>query len=135
MIKKIIFGFFILFISTTLSAGLFGDNSNSNTLTSQEDEITINDVPLDYRIKIIGSKSRFVYDLLDASVTIESQSDSQRELEYKFVWYDESGFEMGKHLSKWKHVRIDSKDKIVLRDVALTSKVDSFKFYLRDKQN
>jgi uncharacterized protein YcfL len=132
---KILAGLFVLLLSTSLSAGFFGDNSQSNTLTSPEDEVVINDIPLSYNIKIVGSTSRFVYDLLSASVTIKSLSDSQHELEYKFIWYDETGFEMGKHLSKWKHIRIDSKDTIVIQDVAFTSKVDSFKFYIRDRQN
>ena len=134
MLKKILLSILLLISVSTLNADLFGDGSNSNTLTSQEDEITINDVPLEYKISIIGSSSRFQYDLLQAGVTIKSNSNSRYELEYKFVWYDESGFEMGKHLSKWKRVRIDSMDTIVLKALALTSKVDSFKFYLRDKQ-
>ncbi len=134
MLKKILLAIFLLISVNTLNADLFGDGSNSNTLTSQEDEITINDVPLEFKISIIGSTSRFQYDLLHAGVTIKSNSNSRYELEYKFVWYDESGFEMGKHLSKWKRVRIDSMDTVVLKALALTSKVDSFKFYLRDKQ-
>lgn len=134
MFKKILLTLFLLLNVTSLNAGWFGDNSNSNTLTSQEDEITINDVPLEYKISIVGSTSRFMYDLLHAGVTIKSSSNSMYELEYKFIWYDEEGFEMGKHLSKWKRVRIDSMDTIALKALAATPKVDSFKFYLRDKQ-
>jgi len=133
MYSRILFILALLISTSILSADLFGDNTNSNTLTSQEDEITINDVPLSYKITITGSTSRFLYDLLHAGVTIKNNSNSKYELEYKFVWYDEEGFEMGKKVSKWKNVRIDAMDTIVLKALATTSKIDSFKFYLRDK--
>ncbi len=138
MFKRLIFSLFVLLSITSLNAGIFegifGDNTNSNTMTSQEDKVVINDTPLSWKISIDGSTTRFVYDLLDARVTITNKSDSQYELEYRFIWYDESGFELGKHLSKWKHVRIDAKDTISLKALAVTPKVDSFKFYLRDRQ-
>ncbi|MDF1875245.1 YcfL family protein [Sulfurimonas sp. SAG-AH-194-I05] len=134
MYKKILFTLFLLFSIQQLHADLFGDGTNSNTLTSPKDEVTINDLPLSYMVKIVGSTSRFVYDLLDARVTIQSDSDTQHTLEYRFIWFDEEGFEMGKHLSKWKHVTIDAKDTVVVKELALTSKVDSFKFYLRDRE-
>jgi len=135
MINKIFISFITFALLINLNADLIGDGTNSNTITSQDEKIVINDIPLDYKVQIIGTSSRFKYDLLDARVVIKSLSNSRHELEYKFVWYDESGFEMGKHLSKWEHIRIDAKDTIILKSLAKTSKVDSFKLYIRDTQN
>ncbi len=110
------------------------DNTSSNTLESETDKVIINDIPLSYNIKIVESNSRFVYDLLDARVTIKNKDDNRRYLEYKFIWYDESGFEISKNSTKWRRVKINANDSVVLKGLAITSKIDSFKFYIRGKQ-
>lgn len=107
------------------------DGTSSNTLESLEDKVIINNVPLSYNISIDGSNSRFISDLLDARVIITNKDSNQHDIEYKFVWYDVGGFEMGKHLSKWRQVRVDAKDTIILKKMAVTPKIDSFKFYVR----
>ncbi len=134
MFKKILFAIFLLISVTALNAGLFGDNSNSNTLeTSLEssDDIVINNIELANNIKIISSKSRFIYDLLDASVMIKNNSYSRYVIEYKFLWYDINGFEFAKKQSKWKKIRIDSKDTIIIKGLAISPKVETFKLYIR----
>jgi len=119
----------ILFLNFSL---LFaGDGTASNTLESYEDKVIINDIPLSYNISIEGSNSRFISELLDARVIIKNKDSNRHYLEYKFMWYDESGFEIAKLHSKWKKVRIDAKDRIVLKSLAVTPKIDSFKFYVR----
>lgn len=128
--KKLIISLFI-----SCSFLFSGDGTASNTMESQEDAVVINDIPLSYNISIEGSNSRFIADLLDARVIIRNKDSDQHNLEYKFIWYDESGFEMAKHLTKWKRVRIDSKDRIVLKSLAVTPKIDSFKFYVRGIEN
>lgn len=131
--KLLLFKFFAI-ITLSLTAIYADDGTSSNTLESENDKIVINNIPLSYNISIDESISRFVYDLLDARVKITNKSDTRRELEYKFIWYDEEGFEMSQYTSKWKRVRIDSKDTIILKNLAITPKIDSFKFYVRGKQ-
>ena len=120
--------FFILALIVSLNAD---DNTASNTFESDNDKVVINDIPLSYHIEILGSDSRFVYNLLDARVSIKNKDTKRHNLEYKFVWYDMSGFEIAKNKSKWRHTYIDAKDSIILKDLAVTSKIDSFKFYIR----
>lgn len=122
---------YIFIITTSLIAS---DNTNSNTLESDKDKVIINNIPLSYNIEIIESNSRFVYDLLDARVSIRNKDSNRHYLEYKFIWYDENGFEISKNQSKWKQTRIDAKDTITLKGLAITSKIDSFKFYVRGKE-
>ena len=112
-----------------------GDGTASNILESYEDKVIINDIPLSYNISIEGSNSRFISDLLDARVIIKNKDSKTHYLEYKFVWYDVGGFEMSKSLSQWKQVRIDAKDTVVLKSLAVTPKIDSFKFYVRGTKN
>lgn len=125
---------FALLAITLTSVQAFGDGTASNTLESETNEVIINDIPLSYNIEIVKSNSRFTYDLLDARVTIKNKDSYQHYLEYKFIWYDESGFEISKNSSKWQYIRIDAKDTIVVKALAVTPKVDSFKFYIREKK-
>lgn len=107
------------------------DNTASNTFDSNSDTIIINNIPLSYNIEIIGSDSRFAYNLLDARVSIKNKDTNRHYLKYKFVWFDENGFEMAKDKTRWRHAYVDAKDSIVFKDLAVTSKIDSFKFYIR----
>ena len=66
-------------------------------------------------------------------VTIKNKDQNRHYVEYKFVWFDIGGFVMAKNKSKWKTVSIDARDTIVLRDLAISPKIDSFKFYIRKK--
>lgn len=127
--KKLILVLLISYLS------LFAFDGSSNTLESIEDKVIINNIPLSFNIAIEGSHSRFISDLLDARVIIRNKDKNNHDLEYKFVWYDIGGFEMAKHLTKWRQVRIDSKDTIVLKSLAVTPKIDSYKFYVRGIEN
>ncbi len=128
--KKIIILIYILFSSL-----IAGDGSASNTFESEADQVIINDIPLSYNISIQGSNSRFIYDLLDARVIIKNKDSNKHYLEYKFLWYDVSGFGISKGSSKWKRIVVDAKDTIVVKSLAITSKIDSFKFYVRGIEN
>jgi uncharacterized protein YcfL len=131
MYRKIKYLYKALLIVGFISNPLFSQNTSSNTLQSDTNEIIINNIPLSYKISLLSSNSRFIYDLLDARVKIKNNDTIEHNLEYKFVWYDIGGFEMAKHLSKWRHVKIDAKDTIILKDLAISPKIDSFKFYIR----
>jgi len=126
--KNILFTIFVIFGLNMLYAD---DNTASNTFNSSNDTIIINNIPLSYNIEIVGSDSRFAYNLLDARVTIKNKDNIKHYLKYKFVWFDENGFEIAKDKSRWRNAYIDAKDSIILKDLAVTSKIDSFKFYAR----
>ena len=126
--KNILLISIFVFCFTSLQAS---DNTASNTFESEADKIVINDIPLSYKIELVGSNSRFVYNLLDARVIIKNKDNIRHDLEYKFVWYDQSGFEIAKNKSNWKYTYIDAKDSLIIKDLAVTSKIDSFKFYIR----
>ena len=128
--KKIFIGLLFAFVLS-----FAGDGTASNTLESYEDKVIINDIPLSFNIAIEGTNSRFISDLLDARVIVRNKDTTSHYLEYKFVWYDVGGFEMSKRLSKWKRIKIDAKDRIVLKSLAVTPKIDSFKFYVRSIEN
>ena len=110
------------------------DKSSSNIMKSKDSKIIINNIPLSYKVSIDGYNSRFINDLLEASVNISNKDAQQHPLEYKFKWYDKAGFEIGKSLSIWKPFVLDASDSIELKALAITPKVETFKFYIRGKQ-
>lgn len=110
------------------------DKSSSNIIKSKDNKIIINNIPLSYKISIDGYNSRFINDLLEASVKISNQDATQYALEYKFKWYDETGFETGTSLSIWKPIILDASDNIEVNALAMTPEVETFKFYIRGKQ-
>lgn len=110
------------------------DNSSSNIIKSQKSEVIINNIPLSYKVSIDGYNSRFINDLLEASVNISNKDATQYPLEYKFKWYDVTGFEISESLSIWKPFVLDASDTVALKALAINSKVETFKFYIRAKQ-
>jgi len=110
------------------------DNSSSNIMKSKDNKIIINNIPLSYQVSIDGYNSRFINDLLEASVKISNKDATQHELEYKFKWYDATGFGISESLSVWKPIVLDASDSIELKALAITPKVETFKFYIRGKQ-
>jgi len=110
------------------------DPSSSNVLKSQDSEIIINNIPLSYKVSIDGYNSRFINDLLEANVVITNKDATQHELEYKFKWYDATGFEVAEGLSNWTPFVLDASDNVALKAMCITPKGESFKFYIRAKQ-
>ena len=110
------------------------DPSSSNIMKSKNSKVIINNIPLSYQVSIDGYDSRFINDLLEASVKISSKDATQHTLEYKFKWYDATGFETAESLSIWKPFVLDASDSIALKALAITPKVETFKFYIRGKQ-
>ena len=110
------------------------DKSSSNIMKSKNSKIIINNIPLSYKVSIDGYNSRFINDLLEASVNISNKDAKQHPLEYKFKWYDKAEFEIGESLSIWKPIVLDASDSIELKALAITPKVETFKFYIRGKQ-
>ena len=110
------------------------DKSSSNIMKSKNSKIIINNIPLSYKVSIDGYNSRFINDLLEASVNISNKDAKQYPLEYKFKWYDATGFEISESLSIWKPIVLDASDTIELKALAITPKVETFKFYIRGKQ-
>lgn len=135
MNKKLNMMFCVLVTLFVSGCGQIGvDPSSSNVLKSQNSEVIINNIPLNYKVSIDGYNSRFTNDLLEANVNITNRDGTQHELEYKFKWYDTTGFEVGEGLSNWTPFVLDASDTLALKSMAITPKAETFKFYIRAKQ-
>lgn len=133
-IKNILFFGVGIFLLTGCNPQNSAAPSSSNIMKSKNSEVIINNIPLSYQVSIDGYNSRFINDLLEASVNISNKDATQHALEYKFKWYDATGFGMSESLSIWKPFVLDASDTIELKALAINPKVETFKFYIRAKQ-
>jgi uncharacterized protein YcfL len=106
--------------------------SASNVLKSVNNEFIINNIPLDYKVSIVGYNSKFTNNLLHASVDIQNHKQKRYLLEYRFRWFDETGFEVGK--TPWLPLSLNAMEYRSIQQIAHTPKAESFKFYIRAKQ-
>ena len=137
MIKKIIAISFIVFIisgcATSSSPSTYpAHKSASNVLRSATNEYIINNIPLDYKVSIVGYNSRFVNDLLEVQVDLKNHKQRQYELEYRVRWFDDSGFEV--EATPWLPLTINAMEFRSIKQIAHSPQVESFKFYIRAKQ-
>ncbi len=106
--------------------------SASNVLRSVNNQFIINNIPLNYQVSIVDYNSKFTNNLLHVSVNIKNHKQKQYQLEYRFRWFDESGFEVGK--TSWLPLTINAMEYKSIQQIAHTPQTESFKFYIRAKQ-
>jgi len=108
------------------------DKSASNVFRSENNQYVINSVPLSYKVNILGYRSKFKDNLLLASVDLQNNDQESYDLEYRFRWFDDSSFEVGK--TPWLPLTLNAKELRSLEQIATTPKAETFKFYIRLKQ-
>ncbi len=106
--------------------------SASNVLKSVSNEYIINNLPLDYKVSIVGYNSRFTNNLLEIQVDIKNHKQRQYELEYRVRWFDNSGFEVD--ATPWLPLTLNAMEFRSIKQIAHDPRVENFKFYIRAKQ-
>ncbi len=106
--------------------------SASNVLKTHPNQYIINNLPLHYRVSIVSYNSKFTNNLLHASVNIQNNDQKQYFLEYRFRWFDDSDFEVGK--TPWLPLTLNAKEFKSIQEIAHTPSAEKFKFYIREKQ-
>ncbi len=106
--------------------------SASNVYRSENNQYVINSIPLDYKVTILGYRSKFKDNLLFASVDVRNNDQESYDLEYRFRWFDDSGFEVQK--TPWMPITLNAKELRSIQQIATTPKAESFKFFIRLKQ-
>jgi uncharacterized protein YcfL len=108
------------------------DKSTSNVLKSINDEYIINNLPLDYKVSVVRYNSKFTNNLLHVMVDVKNHKQKRYFLEYRFRWFDDTGFEIGK--TPWLPLTINGMEYRSIEGIAHDPRAESFKFYIRAKQ-
>ncbi len=108
------------------------DKSASNVLKSENNEFIVNNIPLDYKVSIVGFNSRFLNDLLQVQVDLQNHKQELYELEYRIRWFDNTGFEIDH--TPWLPLTINAMEFKSIQMMAHSPDAENFKFYIRAKQ-
>ncbi|MFK3976059.1 YcfL family protein [Shewanella vesiculosa] len=82
-------------------------------------------------VNVTDVSSLMVADLIKASALIQSQSSTDLRIQYKFTWFDASGFTVEDEASSWKSVKLHGKQQLQVVAVAPNSQVTRFEVYVR----
>ncbi len=83
-------------------------------------------------ISVEGVEARRVGDLIQGSALIVSKSSSDMRVQYKFTWYDASGFTIEDEATSWKSVKLHGKQQLQVSAVAPNAQVVKFDVYVRE---
>ena len=83
-------------------------------------------------ISVEGVEARRVGDLIQGSALIVSKSSSDMRVQYKFTWYDASGFTIEDEATSWKSVKLHGKQQLQVSAVAPNAQVAKFDVYVRE---
>ncbi len=122
----------VLLAALVFSGCAVSDKSVSNVYRSDNNKYIVNSIPLNYKVTILGYRSKFQGNLLLASVDVKNNDPKSYDLEYRFRWLDDTGFEVGK--TPWLPLTLNGKEVRSIQRIATTQKAESFKFYIRLKQ-
>jgi len=123
---------FALLSALLFSGCAMNDKSVSNVYKSNNNEYVINSIPLDHKVAVVGYRSKFKDNLLFASVDVRNNDNESYDLEYRFRWFDDSGFEV-EH-TPWLPLTLNAKEFRSIQRISTTPKSETFKFYIRLKQ-
>ncbi|AZG73716.1 YcfL family protein [Shewanella livingstonensis] len=82
-------------------------------------------------VNVTDISSLMVADLIKASALIQSQSRTDLRIQYKFTWFDASGFTLEDEASSWKSVKLHGKQQLQVGAVAPNPQATRFEVYVR----
>jgi uncharacterized protein YcfL len=83
-------------------------------------------------IMITDMKSRTRGDLLQVSVTLENLSSSDKNIQYRFSWYDADNFEVMQGGRPWTPVVLHGNATVDMQAVAPSASVKTYKVNVRE---
>lgn len=90
----------------------------------------ITDDSLDDSAEIGGVVERKVNGLKQVQITIRNTTSDYAQINYRFIWFDETGIEIPSPLSSWQTVMLESEEARALVSVAPTDKAEDFRLQL-----
>lgn len=121
---------------------LAGCNRSPNVLIGHETtaggiatQLNIENSRLQRKIAIdVNADARRVNGALEVNARLTNRTKKTRSFEYKFLWYDQSNFEISRSRGNWTPMTIDGRENMGLQATAPTPEATSFKLQLRFPQ-
>lgn len=119
----------ILAAALTLG-GCASDTAGISVSSLGETRIDSNSFAQDIALDSVDA--RRVGDLIQGSALIVSKSSSDMRVQYKFTWYDASGFTIEDEANSWKSVKLHGKQQLQVSAVAPNAQAVKFDVYVRE---
>ena len=110
--------------------GCASDTAGISVSSLGESRIDSNSFAQDIALESVDA--RRVGDLIQGSALIVSKSASDMRVQYKFTWYDASGFTIEDEASSWKSVKLHGKQQLQVSAVAPNAQAVKFDVYVRE---
>lgn len=119
-----------LILAAALTLGACTNTAGISVNSQGETRVDNNSFARD--ISVEGVEARRVGDLIQGSALIVSKSSSDMRVQYKFTWYDASGFTIEDEATSWKSVKLHGKQQLQVSAVAPNAQVAKFDVYVRE---
>lgn len=96
--------------------------------------LVIHNESLANKITITDMHSRVVGGLLEAEVVLTNQTSTDKNVQYRFSWFDKDNFEVEQGSRAWNPVTLFGNANVSLRAVAPNPTVTTYKVNVREQQ-
>lgn len=108
-----------------------GVKGTSDSTSGKSEIIEVQNKSLAKKVGIKDFKTRVVNDLLNVQVEIENKFSSTQEFQYKFSWFDVTGFAVDSGGDSWKTLVLHGMESKTVQALAPNPTARKFKIVLR----
>lgn len=105
------------------------DEQGARTL---EKNVVFNNSSLKGDIQIVDVKSAMAGDIMRAQATLRSKDKDTLPFQYRFDWFDASGFEINSGSGSWKPLILNGRESKTIQAVAPDPRAKEFKLKIRE---
>lgn len=119
-----------LIVAAALTLGACSNTGGISVSSQGETRIDSGSFARDIDVQNVNA--RLAGDLIQGSALIINRSSSDMRIQYKFTWYDASGFTIEDEATSWKSVKLHGKQQLQVSAVAPNTQVVKFDVYVRE---
>ncbi|MBR9729024.1 YcfL family protein [Shewanella intestini] len=106
-------------------------NHTSGLAISSDGNVRADNSSLAREVATSDARARMVGDIMQGSVVISSKVSTDMRLQYKFTWYDISGFVIDEQANSWQSATLHGMQNIQVTSVAPNATATRFEVYVR----
>ncbi len=123
-----------LAVTLALTLGACASNTSGIVVSSQGETRTDNSF-FARDIAVEAVNARRDADLLQGSALIVNRSSNDMRVQYKFTWYDSSGFTIEDEAASWKPIKLHGLQQLNVAGVAPNPRAIKFEIYVRESHS
>lgn len=124
--------YFAVILFTVMLAACADNTTSGISIDSSNQYVVIANPSLANQIGIEKAIVSRQNGLLQAGVPVNSKSDTDIKLQYRFYWYDAKGLEVSGSESPWRQFVLHGKDTMTIKAMAKSADVTNYRIYIRE---